>query len=300
MIELVDDISNGTYTADSGSVTTGVELEINPRTFITDPNDPCFVRITVPTSPPVTLDGLLFCSTSTPAQRALITGISDETGVGDREGFYAYRERLDPAVIIQSPSDGSERPRGRQRVEFRARTIGFTGSPSIRWTSDVDGFLGESTGVFGLLDLSFGTHIITASVSAPDGTTLVDSVEFTITNDPPVVDIVQPGGVTPFCAGEPINFLATSRDLNNTPTFDLPESAIEWSVAGGDFLGFGHAVTRTFAEGGYTIVVRATWELFSGFSTKNEIRQSAFNYRAAKDNQIMSLEGQATMLQQQI
>jgi hypothetical protein len=259
VIEFVDGISDGTYTAnDSGSMTTGVELEINPRTFITDPADPCFVRITVPTTPPVTLDGLLFCSTSSPAERALIAGISDETGVGDERGFYAYRERLDPALIIQSPADGSAFPRGRQRVELRARTLGFTGTPSVRWTSDLDGFLGEATGVFGVLDLSFGTHVITASTSAPDGTTLADSVELTITNDPPVVDIVQPGGVTPFCADEPIRFVATSRDLNNTPTFGLPESAIEWSVAGGDFLGFGHSVTRTFAEGGYTIVVRAT------------------------------------------
>lgn len=35
-----------------------------------------------------------------------------------------------------------------------------------------------------------------------------------------------------YCADEPI-FFATSQDLNNTPTFDLPDSAIEWSVAGG-------------------------------------------------------------------
>lgn len=36
----------------------------------------------------------------------------------------------------------------------------------------------------------------------------------------------------------------------------------------------------------YSLVVRATWELFSGFSTRHEMRQRSFNYRAAKDNQI--------------
>ena len=109
-----------------------------------------------------------------------------------------------------------------------------------------------------LVDLSFGTHVITASTSAPDGNPLVDSVQLTISNDPPIVDVVQPNGFERFCTDEPITFLATSRDLNNTPTFDLPESAIEWSVAGGEFLGTGHSVTSSFVEGGYTIVVRAT------------------------------------------
>ena len=259
VFEFVDNITGGTYTpSDSSSAIAGVELEINPRTFITDPNDPCFVRITVPTTPPTTLDGLLFCSTITPAQRALITGIGDETGVGDERGFYAYRERKDPAVIIQSPTDGSVVPRGRRRVEFRARTLGFTEAPVIRWTSDVDGFLGESVGLISRLDLSFGTHFITASTSAPGGGTLSDRVELTISNDPPTVDIVAPGGVERYCADEPIAFLATSRDLNNTPTFGLPESAIEWFVAGGAFVGTGHSVTGSFPEGGYTIVVRAT------------------------------------------
>lgn len=259
VFEFVDNITGGTYTpSDSSSAIAGVELEINPRTFITDPNDPCFVRITVPTTPPTTLDGLLFCATSTPAQRALITGIGDETGVGDESGFYAYRERKDPAVIIQSPTDGTVVPRGRRRVEFRARTLGFTEAPVIRWTSDVDGFLGESVGLISRLDLSFGAHVITASTSAPGGGTLSDRVELTISNDPPTVDIVAPGGVESYCADEPIAFLATSRDLNNTPTFELPESAIEWFVAGGAFVGTGHSVTGSLPEGGYNIVVRAT------------------------------------------
>jgi len=259
VVEFVDNIRNGTYTPfDSEGATTGVELEINPRTFITDPNDPCFVRINVPTDPPVTLDGLLFCSTSSSARRALITGIGDETGVGDERGFYAYRERLDPAIIIQSPADGSVVPRGRQRAEFRARAVGFTDAPVIRWTSDLDGFIGESTETISRLDLSFGTHVITASASAPGGGTLSDSVELTISNDPPVVDIVTPNGIESYCVDERITFLATSRDLNNTPTFDLPESAIEWSIAGGAYFGTGHSVTASFPEGGYTIVVRAT------------------------------------------
>jgi len=258
VLVFADSITDGTYTSDSGSAITGVELQINPRTFISDPDDPCFVRITVPTDPSLTLDGLLFCSTSTSALRALITGIGDQTGVGDASGFYAYRERLDPAVIIQSPADGSVVPRGRQSVEFRARTLGFTEAPVVRWTSNRDGVIGESAGSFSRVDLSFGSHVITASTTAPGGGTLNDSVQLTISNDPPTVNIVQPTGVEPYCANESIEFLATSQDLNNTPTFDLPESAIEWSVAGGASLGIGHAVTSSFPEGGYTVVVRAT------------------------------------------
>jgi C1A family cysteine protease len=259
VVEFVSSIRNGTYTpSDSGSAIAGVEIEINPRTYFSDPNDPCFVRITVPGAASVTLDGLLFCSTSTSANRALITGIGDETGVGDPRGFYAYRERLDPAIVIQSPADGSVVSRGRRHVELRARTLGFTEPAVIRWTSDIDGFIGESVYQVSRNNLSFGTHIITASTTAPGGWTLSESVELTISNDPPTVDVLTPNGVDSFCAGEDIEFLATSLDLNNTPTFGLPESAIEWTVAGGAYVGTGHAVSNSFAAGGYNIVVRAT------------------------------------------
>ena len=172
-------------------------------------------------------------------------------------------------MIIQSPTDGSVVPRGRRQVELRARTLGFTGTPVIRWASDLDGFIGESVGSIRRSNLSFGTHIITASTTAPGGGTLSESVNLTISNDPPVVDIVTPNGVDSFCVGEPITFLATSRDSNNTPTFDVPESAIEWSVAGGAYIGTGHSVTGSFPEGGYTIVVRATDD--QGESAENSV-----------------------------
>jgi hypothetical protein len=77
-------------------------------------------------------------------------------------------------------------------------------------------------------------------------------------SEPPVVDLVTPNGIDSFCVDEPIRFLATSRDLDGMPSFELPESAIEWSVSGGTSFGTGHSVTAFFPEGGYTIVVRAT------------------------------------------
>ncbi|MGB5546469.1 MAG: hypothetical protein WBM74_07840 [Polyangiales bacterium] len=75
---------------------------------------------------------------------------------------------------------------------------------------------------------------------------------------PPVVDLVTPNGIDSYCVDEAIRFLATSRDLDGMPAFELPESAIEWSVSGGANFGTGHLVTASFPEGGYTIVVRAT------------------------------------------
>ena len=76
--------------------------------------------------------------------------------------------------------------------------------------------------------------------------------------EPPLVDLVTPDGIDSFCVDEPIRFLATSRDLDGMPSFDLPDSAIEWSVFGGADFGTGHSVTASFPAGGYTIVVRAT------------------------------------------
>jgi hypothetical protein len=77
-------------------------------------------------------------------------------------------------------------------------------------------------------------------------------------SEPPIVDLVTPNGIDSFCVDEAITFLATSRDLDGMPSFDLPDSAIEWSVLGGADFGTGHSVTASFPEGGYTIVVRAT------------------------------------------
>lgn len=77
-------------------------------------------------------------------------------------------------------------------------------------------------------------------------------------NEPPTVNIVTPDGIDTFCMNEAITFLATSRDLDGAPTFDLPDSAIDWSIVGGAYFGTGHSVTASFPEGGYTIMVRAT------------------------------------------
>jgi len=35
-----------------------------------------------------------------------------------------------------------------------------------------------------------------------------------------------------------------------------------------------------------SVVLRAEWDVFTGFSTRNQIKQSAFEYRSSKDNQI--------------
>ena len=70
---------------------------------------------------------------------------------------------------------------------------------------------------------------------------------------------MAPSGIGSYCADELVSFLATAQDLNNTPTFDLPESAIVWSVPGGASFGTGSSATSSFpAAGGYTVVVRAT------------------------------------------
>ncbi len=250
VIEFDGSISNGTYTASGGSPISGVTLERNPRTVITDPNDACFVRITVPLSEAVVLDGLLFCETSSPAKRALITGITDDGA------FYAYRQKLAPSLEILSPSDGSSTPRRRRRVEFRAKIEGFTEAPVIRWESNIDGLIGESNDLISKLDLSFGEHIITATTPNPAGGTLRDSVTITITNDPPTIDIVEPTSAGPFCEGESITFRAIVQDLNiegNT----LPDEAVTWSVLGLTTFGIGKTVTDSFDAGGYNIIARA-------------------------------------------
>lgn len=243
--------ATGTYTAVDGTETTGVTLNINPR-FQFAPDEPCGVRISVPLATPVTLDGKLFCNTTTVAKRALITGTPLS------QGFYAYRMNLPKSIRISSPVEDSSVPRGSRSVTFSVETQGFQVAPSVTWASDVDGLLGESTTSISKFDLSFGTHIITAETTLESGIKIGDRVSFTITNDAPSVEIIEPTSAGPFCEGEDIRFRADGRDLNNWPSYDLPDSAFSWSIAGGSELGTGKSITETLPEGGYTISVRAT------------------------------------------
>jgi hypothetical protein len=175
----------------------------------------------------------------------------------------AARATLDgnrpPEVTITSPADGSSFPRGRVSVSFAAAVSDPDGDPiTVNWSSNLDGNLGNGTSL-SRSNLSFGEHTITATATDARGLSARDRVTLTIFNEPPTVELIEPADGSSLCTGETITFRADGRDLNNWPSFDLPDAAFSWRSSPAGLTGSGRSVTHSFAsEGTYRITVRAT------------------------------------------
>jgi serine protease len=216
--------------------------------------DPCRVAIQVPWPEGTrTYDGRFYCDADSPRLRGMIAGIRGSGSLA--RGFHAIRSGHQ-SVLITSPAEDSSFARGVTRVDFAADA---SDAASIQWTSSIDGPLSTNMN-FSRLNLSFGEHVISAQVTHTDGDTSSDSVRVTITNDPPTVNVIEPGaGDGPFCVGEAVTFRAAVTDINEPPSYTLPNSAVEWRTAGGAPLGTGKQINHTFSAAGTTnVIVRAT------------------------------------------
>jgi serine protease len=163
-----------------------------------------------------------------------------------------------PWIRIVGPADGSRHPRGRVMVELAADVEDLEGDAiTVRWESSQDGFLGTGA-ILRRNDLSFGAHRITATATAR-GLSASDAIDIDIFNEPPTVEIVAPSLFDPFCVGQPVAFSANVTDLNNPPSFTLPDGSISWHIGtGGPAFATGREATRAFdAPGDYRFEVRA-------------------------------------------
>jgi serine protease len=161
-----------------------------------------------------------------------------------------------PFIRIISPLDGSRHPRGRVMVDLAADVEDLEGDAvSVTWRSDRDGVIGTGHSIR-RNDLSFGTHIVTATASDGTFSTESRSVTFEVFNEFPVVEIIAPT-TSQFCTGQTVSFRALATDLNNPPGFDVPESNITWHLesAGHPAFGVGSEVTATFDTRGIKRVI---------------------------------------------
>ncbi|MDZ7801985.1 MAG: S8/S53 family peptidase [Trueperaceae bacterium] len=93
----------------------------------------------------------------------------------------------------------------------------------VRWTSDVDGFLGTGSGA--LNALSAGVHQVTASATDSDGVTGTDTVTVTALNDPPLAEIVFPTEGETLASNKTWVFNAQASDVNQ---LGVPCEAFAW------------------------------------------------------------------------
>ncbi len=134
------------------------------------------------------------------------------------------------------------------------------GTPTVQWTSSIDGAIGTGVVITDEDGLSVGIHTVTAMATFPDSSTVQDSVTVTVLNDPPTVETTSPSNGAVFLQGQPILLAATSSDINSPPSFQLSDSQIAWYVDN-VFVGNNHSHTipaGTLSVGPHTIRVEGT------------------------------------------
>nr|HMN28770.1 M12 family metallopeptidase [Caldilineaceae bacterium] len=166
-------------------------------------------------------------------------------GAGNGVAFYALKQQPSASLTIVTPLTGSSFPRGRASVSFSAAATGFATTPMIRWESDRDGLIGESTASVATSQLSVGVHTVTASTGAPDGSPLTASITLTITNDAPRVTLVEPTAANmPLCGDTAVTFRAEVYDSNDGSYESVPNDEIVWRL-NGETIGTGRTFSRS-------------------------------------------------------
>lgn len=161
------------------------------------------------------------------------------------DAYAAVSQALPPVIAIRIPQNG-EMLHGGFSVSMEAFVHeGGKGTPTVQWTSSIEGNLGAGLSVTYQPGLSYGTHIITARATFPDSSTLQDSVTVTVVNDPPVVTITSPTDGSAHLQGQPVLLAATSTDINES-SGHLSDAQMSWYV---DDVFIGNNHTRTIAAG---------------------------------------------------
>jgi len=165
-----------------------------------------------------------------------------------------------PLLTLQQPENGLT-VFGGETIPLQASSLDSTGELlGIEWTSDIDGLviINGSGSQSDIQFLSPGTHTLTASVTGEDGTTRSESVEVTVQNNPPTVDIISPAEDGSIREGQLIRLVANSFDVESRGR--LEESQISWRVEGTSFNAAGHVAeipAGLLAIGDYTLTVTA-------------------------------------------
>ena len=170
-----------------------------------------------------------------------------------------------PAVTITNPRNDGEVDLNRS-VSLRADTVDVEdgeGCCVVRWSSDIDGALGSTTGPTHTLHHTFhtlGTRVITAEAEDDDGATARDHLTVEVVNTPPSVEIIRPTAGEELPAGVDVVLRGTSHDPNE-PGLSLACDRLSWSSdhAADPLPVSGCDVLVTFAElGERTITLTGT------------------------------------------
>ena len=197
------------------------------------------------------------------AHQALIDRAADSIDGSVRrvvKASEAVREALVDAPVdvqILEPLDGAAIS-AFPGTEFSADVNDREDSPTslvVEWTSDRDGFLG--TGRLSLFSgLSPGTHVITATATDSFGWTVSDSVQITVSNMPPFMEILTPENTSQYFVGESIFFSGEGFDLE---TFQpLAPGQVWWVSSIDGHLGTGYQINAALSAGTHDVFIYGT------------------------------------------
>lgn len=117
----------------------------------------------------------------------------------------------------------------------------FDTSPSVTWSSDVEGDLGTGSSAAHIFR-RFGTQTVTMTANDSRGNTVTDSVRFEVIDLPPIVTIDRPGDGQSFLRNEEITLRGRARDPNQIGG-SLSGSQLRWTLDDGTILGTGTMLT---------------------------------------------------------
>lgn len=186
--------------------------------------------------------------------------LNDEGGISLHWAF----AHVPPTIQITSPADGGQI--GNQSAALNwtvGGSVALNGQtapirPPTRWSSSIDGPLGE--GQFGIFiaDLSLGTHTLTASFTDLFDVTVTDQVDVDVvdlTNQAPTATITSPESGLAYPNGSTLDLAGAGSDPEDGA---LTGASLAWTSSQEGSIGNGESFSRIMAEGSHVIVLTAT------------------------------------------
>lgn len=185
------------------------------------------------------------------------------------DGVISVLGDVRPGIEFTSPLVARDYIKGFEPVPLQVFADDVEGPVSVSFSSNRDGLLWVTAisqeNLFGVAptDLSYGEHVITATVRDDAGQTASAQITVNIVGMAPRVNIVGPADGSSVAEGE-VRFTARTRD-NDYDNGPVPDSLVRWSYqlqgAGDEWTEFaetGHIVSQTLSPGDYNVRVQVS------------------------------------------
>jgi hypothetical protein len=174
-----------------------------------------------------------------------------------------------PTISITAPDDGSQFSRW-DIIGFSATANDLEDGPQISndivWSSNINGVFGYGSNKSSYLELSIGTHIITASVTDSNNETSIDTITINVTNgDAPVLTIFNPINGQSFTTADGVALSGTASD---TESGNLSNN-IQWSSSLDGALGTGGTIFGVYLSEGVHIITASVTDPSHHVTTKD-------------------------------